>query len=204
MRHHLALLACLVLLSGCGIPSFLVTPVENTNKLDEVAFESGGFSGGKIALISVEGMLANAKSGGLLQPTENPLSLFTQQLQRAEKDPNVKAVVLRVNCPGGTVSSSDAMLELITRFKDKTHKPVVASFQEVAASGGYYVACGADRIVAQPTSIVGSIGVVFYTFNISGTLSKIGASAEALKSGPLKDMGSPLKPLTAPERVVMQ
>jgi protease IV len=152
----------------------------------------------------VEGMLANAKSGGLLQPTENPVSLFTQQLERAEKDPAVKAVVLRMNSPGGTVSSADAMFEQIMRFRQRTHKPVVASFQEVAASGAYYIACGTDRIVAQPTSVVGSIGVVFYTFNISGTLSKIGASAEALKSGPLKDMGSPLKPLTAQERTVMQ
>src|SRR5205823_6385803 len=149
-------------------------------------------------------MLANAKSGGLLQPTENPLSLFTQELERAQKDNNVKAVVLRVNCPGGTVTCSDSMLELITRFKQKTHKPVVASLQEAAASGGDYVASGADRIVAQPTTIVGSIGVVFYTFNFSGTLQKIGASSEALKSGPLKDMGSPFKPITPQERAVMQ
>src|SRR5207237_10298831 len=102
MRQNLALWLIFVC-AGCGIPSFLITPVENTNKLDEVSFESGGFSGGKIALISVEGMLANAKSGGLLQPTENPLSLFTQELERAEQDRAVKAVVLRVNSPGGTV-----------------------------------------------------------------------------------------------------
>ena len=88
------------------------------------------------------------------------------------------------------------MYEMLMRFRQKTHKPVVASVQEVAASGAYYVSCAADKIVAQPTSIVGSIGVIFETFNISGTMDKIGVSSVAIKSGPLKDMGSPFKPLT--------
>jgi protease IV len=193
------------LLPGCGIPSFLVTPVQNTSKLEELAVEPWrGFSAGKIAIIGVEGMLANFKSGGFLQPTENPLSLFTQELEAAQKDSAVKAIVLRVNSPGGTVSTSDAIYEEILRFKAATHKPVVASFQEVAASGAYYLSCASDKIVAQPTSVVGSIGVVFYTFDFSGSMNKIGARAEAVKSGPLKDMGSPFKPLTPQERAVMQ
>jgi protease-4 len=92
----------------------------------------------------------------------------------------------------------------LMRFKEKTHKPVVASMQEVAASGGYYVSLASDRIIAQPTTVVGSVGVIFNTFNFGGTLSKIGASTEAIKSGPLKDMGSPFKELTPEERAVMQ
>jgi len=188
--------------AGCGTPSFLVTPVSNTNKLEEVTLKEG--KGGKIAIIPVEGMISNAKEGGFLQPTENPLSLFTQQLDLAASDSDVKAVVLRISSPGGTVSSADAMYEQILRFRKRTGKPVVAAFQEVAASGAYYIACGCDRIVAQPTSVVGSIGVIFYTFNISGTLNKIGAQSEALKSGPLKDMGSPFRPLNSEDRAVMQ
>jgi protease-4 len=92
----------------------------------------------------------------------------------------------------------------VQRFREKTHKPVVAAMQEVAASGAYYVACASDRIVAQPTTVVGSIGVIFNTFNFSGTMDKIGASSVAIKSGPLKDMGSPFKPISAEERAVMQ
>lgn len=195
----------LFLLTGCGMPSFLVTPVSNTNKLEEQTVQDGkGFSPAKIAIIEVEGLLINAKSGGFLQPTENDVSLLVQQLERAEKDPAVKAVVLRINSPGGTVSASDLIYQQITRFKTKTNKPIVASTQEVAASGGYYVALAADQIVVQPTSVVGSIGVIFNTFDVSGTLAKIGARSEAIKSGPLKDMGSPFKPLTDPERAVMQ
>jgi protease-4 len=116
----------------------------------------------------------------------------------------VKAVVLRVNSPGGTVSASDAMYDMVKRFRKNTGKPVVASIQEVGASGAYYVSCASDKIVAQPTSIVGSIGVIFESMEFSGTLDKIGAKAWAITSGPLKDMGSPFKPLAAPEREVMQ
>ncbi len=196
------LLPLVALVCGCGIPSFLITPVSNTNKLEESVVERG--SGGKVAIIELEGMLANAKSGGFLAPTENKLSLFVQQLDRAAKDDAVKAVVLRVNSPGGTVTCTDTMYTLLKKFKDETHKPVVASTQEVTASGGYYVACAADKIVAHPTSVVGSIGVIFFTFDASGTMSKIGLKSEAIKSAEFKDMGSPFRPSTSEERAIMQ
>ncbi|HWE93994.1 MAG TPA: signal peptide peptidase SppA [Tepidisphaeraceae bacterium] len=198
-------LVAVVLLAGCGVPSLLITPVGNTNELNETEVAPGkGWSPGKVAIVEVEGMLVNAKSGGLLQPTENSLSLFTQELELAEKDSSVKAVVLRVNSPGGTVSASDAMYQILRRFKEKTKKPVVASIQEVGASGAFYVSCAADKVYAQPTSIVGSIGVIFESLEFSGTLDKLGAHAWALTSGPLKEMGSPFKPLEPRERVVMQ
>src|SRR5512132_348587 len=96
----------LLFTTGCGIPSFLITPVQNTNELNEVTVHEGrGWSPGKIAIIDVEGMIANVKSGGFLQPTENNVSLFTQELEHAAADPQVKAVVLRVNSPGGTVTA---------------------------------------------------------------------------------------------------
>ena len=191
--------------AGCGAPSFLVTPVANSNTLQEEQLEPGkGWSPGTVVISPVEGMLANARAGGLLQATENPLSLFTQQLNRAADDASVKAVVLRVNSPGGTVTCSDAMYQLVKRFKQRTGKPVVASAQEVAASGAYYVSCAADKIVAQPTSVVGSIGVIFETMEFEGTLQKIGVHADSIKSGNLKDMGSPFKALREDERAVMQ
>jgi protease-4 len=161
---------------GCGTPSFLITPVSHTQKLREMQV-SGGSGRDKIALIEVEGVLINARTGGFLQPTENKVSLFKEQLARAASDDKVKAVVLRVNSPGGTVTASDTMYEMLTRFRERTGKPVIASLQEVAASGGYYVACAADQIVASPTSVVGSIGVIFNTFDASRGLDKIGIRA---------------------------
>jgi protease-4 len=193
------------LVGGCGVPSFLITPVPNTNKLEEVTVREGaGWSRPKVALIEVEGMLMNARTGGFLQPTENRLSLFTQQMEQAARDDQVKAVVLRINSPGGTVTCSDTMYEMVRSFREKTKKPVIAATQEVAASGAYYVACGADEIVAHPTSVVGSIGVIFETFDVSRGLDRLGIKSEAIKSGDLKDMGSPFKPLAPEARAVMQ
>jgi protease-4 len=194
----------LLILSGCGTPSLLVTPVSNTSALEETDVAGGSMFGGKIAIVEVEGMLANVRSGGFLQPQENVLSLFTQELNRAAADDDVKAVVLRVNSPGGTVTASDAMYQILQRFKARTHKPVVASAQEVAASGAYYVSCGADRIVAQPTSIVGSIGVIFETYNLTGTMNKLGIRPGAFKSAEHKDIGSPFRDPTPEEEQIMQ
>ena len=191
-------------LTGCGSPSFLVTPVTNTNTLDEHEVQPGGWGGGKIAIIEVEGMLMNARAGGFLAPTENPVSKFTQQLEVAERDSSVKAVVLRINSPGGTVTASDTMYELLRKFRKNSGKPVVASTQEVAASGGFYVACAADTIVVQPTSVVGSIGVIFESVAFKGTLDKLGVTATSIKSGYLKDLGSPWKLLQDDERQIMQ
>ena len=188
---------------GCNAPSLLITPVQNTTALTEQQVQPGrGWD--KVAIVEVEGMLANARGGGLLGPGENPVSLFAQQMDRAAADRAVKAVVLRVNSPGGTVTASDTMYEVVRRFRQRTGKPVVAATQEMATSGAYYVACAADQIVVHPTSVVGSIGVIFNTVEFSGTMAKLGVSTDAVKSGKLKDMASPFKPLSAEERRVMQ
>lgn len=193
------------LLAGCGTPSFLITPVANTSKLEEVTVAEGrGWSPPKVAIIEVEGVLANARTGGFLQPTENSLSLFTQQLARAAADDSVKAVILRINSPGGTVTAADTMYQMVREFREKTHKPVVASTQDIAASGAYYIACGADKIVAGPTSIIGSIGVIFRTFDVADGMAKLGIRSEAIKSAPLKDMASPFHHMSDEERAIMQ
>jgi protease-4 len=192
-----------LLAAGCGAPSFLVTPVSSSTKLTEEEVQPGK-GGGKIAIVQVEGMLVNARSAGFLQPGENSVSLFTQQMDKAARDPAVKAVVLRVNSPGGTVTASDLMFETINDFRIKSKKPVIASTQEMAASGGYYVCCGADRVVVNATSVVGSIGVIFSAFEVEQMMQKIGVRNDPIKSGPLKDMGSPFKAMNENERAVMQ
>jgi len=142
---------CLLLLvAGCGTGSFLITPVSDTSELKQIAVQSGDKSG-KVAIVEVEGMLMDERSGGLLQPSENPLSLFIQELDQAASDDSVKAIVLRVNSPGGSVTTSDTMYDALLRFKAKTHKPVIASAQELYASGAYYVSCAADKIIVNPT-----------------------------------------------------
>ena len=200
-----SLLACLFLCSGCSWPNLLITPVGPSSSLEEkVLQKSTAGSNKKIVLIEVEGMLINEKAGGLLQPTENTLSRFVQQLDKAAADEDVAALVLRVNSPGGTVTTSDTMYRAVLKWKEKTRKPVIASAQEMAASGAYYVSCAADRIVVHPTSVVGSVGVIFTVFDLSGTMAMFGLRSQAIKSGSLKDMGSPLHPMSERERQVIQ
>jgi protease-4 len=127
-----------------------------------------------------------------------------EELEKAAEDDRVKAVVLRINSPGGTVTASDILYHEIKRFKERRKVPVVASILDVGASGGYYVALAADRIVAHPTTVTGSIGVLMLTVNSSGLLEKIGVSADYITSGPRKDMGSPFRALTPEERAIFQ
>lgn len=202
MRPYIC--CCLFLLvAGCGTGSFLITPVSDTSELKQIAVQPGDKSA-KVAIVEVEGMLLDERSGGLLQASENPLSLFIQELDQAADDDSVKAIVLRVNSPGGSVTTSDTMYDAVQRFKAKTHKPVIASAQELDASGAFYVSCAADKIIVNPTSIVGSIGVIFESFDFEDTLDKLGVRSYAIKSAPLKDMGSPYRHLTPEARQVMQ
>ncbi|HWB53422.1 MAG TPA: signal peptide peptidase SppA [Tepidisphaeraceae bacterium] len=203
--RYLIYIFCLFL-AGCGLPSFVVTPVAHPSEIQEVTVKSGHgwFPSKKIAIIEVEGMLVNAKGNGLLTPAENQMSLFIQQLNEAENDAHVRAIVLRINSPGGTVNTADTMYQALMKFRQKTHKPIIADTQDLCASGAYYVACAADKIVAQPTSVVGSIGVIFETFDVENGLNKIGISTMAIKSAPLKDLASPFHHRTKAEVAVLQ
>lgn len=198
-------LLLLAVVTGCGTPSFLITPVSSSTRLEEVEVQPGrGLTTDRIAIIEVEGMLVNARTGGILRATENPLSRFSQQLDKAAADRRVKAIVLRINSPGGTVTCSETMYRLVRRFAEKSGKPVVAAVQEVGASGGYMVALAADRIVATPTSVVGSIGVIFQTIHIEQTLGFVGVKVETIKSGDLKDMASPFRSMNEQDRKVIE
>jgi protease-4 len=205
MRFSLLFAALPFFLSGCGFPSLLITPVQNGGDLNEIQVQPGkGFFPRKVAIIEVEGIIANIKEGGFLQSTENPLSLFVQEMDKAEADPSVVAVVLRINSPGGEVAASDTMYDRVIKFRQHTGKPVIASAQEVDASGAYYLSCACDKIVVHPAGIMGSIGVIFETFDAVGTLDKLGLRSNAIKSAPMKDIGSPFTHMTDDERAVLQ
>ncbi|MBN2447299.1 MAG: signal peptide peptidase SppA [Phycisphaerae bacterium] len=200
------LIAVAVLIGGCGPTSFLITPVPADRELDEsVLIRESAWTSTRIALIDVDGVLANSRPTSLVGTTgENPVSLFKEKLDRAASDKRVKAIVLRINSPGGTVTASDLMYTELMRFKQRTGKPVVACMLDVAASGGYYVACAADTIIAHPTTVTGSIGVIMMAPNISDTLSRIGAYVHIFKSGEMKDAGSPFREMAPADRELFQ
>lgn len=196
----------LVTLCGCTDTSFLITPVRTNRDLVErtVARESA-FAAAKIALVDLDGLIGFSSGGALLGgEADNPVALFKERLDQAAGDSAVKAVVLRINSPGGGVTASDLMYQELLAFKARTHKPVVTAMLDVAASGGYYIACGSDRIVANSTTVTGSIGVIMLQPNLTGTLEKIGAHVEAIKSGQMKDAGSPFREMTAEDRAYFQ
>ena len=127
-----------------------------------------------------------------------------EQLERARDDASVRALLLRINSPGGTVTASDILYQELMRFKRDRGVPVVAHFLGVAASGAYYVAMAADEVVAQPTTVTGSIGVIFVGVNLSGLMQKIGVADQTLTAGAQKDAGSWLRPMQPAERAHLQ
>jgi len=198
--------ALLTGLAGCGPVSFLITPVQARQTLAEsVVARESFWTLNKVALIDVQGVLADARDEPLLGPPgENPVSLFKEKLDKAAADRLVRAVVLRINSPGGGVTASDLMHTELLRFKEATHKPVIAMMLDVGASGAYYLACGADKIYAAPTSVTGSIGVIMITPDVSGTMQKLGLRANVIKSGPMKDAGSPFREMSPQDRALFQ
>lgn len=186
-----------LLLSGCiNIPLF---PAPGPLKETHV----DGTGKAKVLLIDISGVISSQEKDGL-RPSPSMIASVKEQLTRAAKDEQVKALVLRINTPGGTVTASDIIHHELKQFKATRKIPIVASIMDVGASGGYYIAAAADTVFAHPSSVTGSIGVIMLTVNARGLLEKIGVEATAVTSGPRKDMGSPFRVMTAEERAIFQ
>jgi len=160
------------------------------------------FETNRIALIDVDGFIASGNMWSWLGGTT--VADVKEKLQRAADDHRVVAVILRINSPGGEAAASDTIYQEIRAFKKETGKPVVAVLMGTAASGAYYVACAADRIVAQPTCVTGSIGVIMRFYNLEGLYYRIGLREEVVKSGELKDIGSSSRQPTPRELALLQ
>ena len=144
-----------------------------------------------MALIRVEGVILDAQS-------------TVTELKRFGENPSVKAIVLRIDSPGGGVVPSQEIYDAVQRVRNKNNKAVIASMGTVAASGGYYIAAATDRIIANPGTLTGSIGVIMETANVEGLLKKIGVEGIVVKSGKFKDVGSPLRKMTGEEQALLQ
>ncbi len=192
----LLLAPALLAIGGCLPSRFVVDVAPARPELTETVVladdDAGPFSA-KVALIHVTGLIADARTPGLLGAGPNPVDEFVARLEKAESDSSIRAIVVRINSPGGTVTGSDIMADELEQFRERTDKPVVAALGEVAASGGYYVACAADAIIAEPTTITASIGVIIQTFNVSETLDLVGVRARAVTSAPNKDIANPFE-----------
>ncbi len=175
-----------------SIPTINVTNLNKTTKTKNLT------AGDRIAVIVAEGEIVS-------EPVDGTISskVFAEEIKKARKDDDIKAIVLRVNSPGGSVLASEVIWREV--HEAQKVKPVIASMSELAASGGYYISAPADTIVAQPNTITGSIGIFGLWFNAQGLLNnKLGITVDVAKTGELSDFMNPTRELSELERTVIQ
>lgn len=164
----------------------------------------GSSSVARFVLIEVDGIIQLGGQSSWLGTEEGTVARIREQLDAARRDSRIQGLLLRIDSPGGGATASDLIYSEILRFKREREIPVVAHFLGMAASGGYYVAMAADEIVAEPTTVTGSIGVIFSGVNVSGLMKRWGIEDQTLTSGRYKDAGSMFRPQTDDERAILQ
>jgi protease IV len=181
--------------SACFIGGFALGGLRN-------AITGGSMASGaeSIYLIRMEGVISGSQSSGLLGGTSITPESIIEQLISAEKNPGVKAIIIRVNSGGGSAAASQEIFEELKKIK----KPVVVSVGDICASGAYYISCAADKIVANRSSSIGSIGVIMQITNLEELYKKLGITYTTIKAGKYKDAGSSDRPLTAEEQGLLQ
>ena len=192
----------LLILVLVGLGYYFFAPPVNPPRWNEEAVSGTGPD--KIALIQVSGIITPEPDSNLGRVTPPGADDWISQLKQAQEDPAVKAIVLSLETPGGDVVTTDRVYQALLDFKDQSRKPVVASMGTVAASGGFYLAMAADEVFAGSNTITGSIGVISQLPEYSELAETVGFGMRVFKSGPLKDMGSPLRPVSAEEARVFQ
>ena len=177
--------------TALALLGLLVLAVIGVSLLTSLALDSGWLGGERVAVIRIEGVIMDSRE-------------TIEELRRFRDNPSIKAVVLRIDSPGGgVVPSQEIHAELLKARKDGRLK-VVASMGNLAASGGYYIAVATDKIVANPGTLTGSIGVIMELANVQGLLEKVGVQSVVIKSGRYKDLASPFRAMSAEDRALLQ
>ena len=197
------LLTVLLVLLLAGCVTVKVDLFEEPKPLKEKVISGSG--GDKILLLDISGLIVESQPRSLLgMASVTTPGRVKEELDKAAKDKRIKALVLKINSPGGTVSASDIIHHELMAYKKETGVPVVACLMGLATSGGYYLAQAGDTIVAHPSGITGSIGVLAMKLNVKGLMDKVGVEGEMVKSGRWKDFWSPFRPATPEEKQMMQ
>jgi len=186
----------LLIITSCATPkvSLFSSP---SDPLYE--FTISGTGEEKILLIPIKGVISDSPKEGVFKARPSMVQEVVSHLNRAEKDEKIKVVVFKVDSPGGSTTASDILYHEIKSFKERTRKKIVVSMMNVAASGGYYISLPADSIMAHPTTVTGSIGVIFMRPRFSKLMKDVGFEMIVNKSGHNKDMGSPFRQTTPEE-----
>ncbi|MDJ0984594.1 MAG: signal peptide peptidase SppA [Desulfobacterales bacterium] len=203
MRKLIVLFAAMAVLLFLGCQGAKIRLFSSAaDPLQEYTLE--GTATGKVLVIHIRGTISDAPRRRIVTTRPSMLQEVVSHLRKAEKDPEIKALLLKINSPGGSATASDILYHEIVAFKQKTGAKVVVAMMNVAASGGYYISLPADYILAHPTTVTGSVGVVFLRPDVAGLMNKIGIGVEVRKTGRNKDMGSPFRQATEEEIQIVQ
>ncbi|MAA74726.1 MAG: signal peptide peptidase SppA [Salinisphaeraceae bacterium] len=204
-RRLIILLALLPVLAGCVVVvSSPFSAFGSDPGLQETVVDGEGDA--KILLLDISGFISDeptSRALGLIQE-RSMLDRVAEELDTAAEDEDIRAVVLRINSPGGGVTASDEIYHRLRRYHEATGVPVIASLGSVAASGAYYLACAAQHIMAHPTSVTGSVGVIIVGVNVAGLMDKLGVANQTYTTGSHKDMLSPLRETRPEEAEIVQ
>ncbi|WP_100405118.1 signal peptide peptidase SppA [Bacillus solitudinis] len=172
---------------------------------NEQVVDQGTELTGNIALLEINGVIQDTGDQlGLFATDGYRHRLFLSQIDHAAKDPMVKGIIIRINSPGGGVVESAEIYEKVLEAKREYKKPIYVSMGSMAASGGYYIAAPADKIVASPQTITGSLGVIMESINFAELAENYGVKFNTIKSGPYKDIMSPSREMTEGDRAILQ
>jgi len=203
MRKHniIIVLLVVILVSACVGPRVKLFS-EAPEPLKEFTIEGSGTD--KILLIPVNGLISDMPKKGLIGTSPSVVEQVVAQMHKAEKDKRIRAVLLKINSPGGTITASDLLYHEILSFKERTGAKIIISMMDVATSGAYYMSLPADMIISHPTTVTGSVGVIFLQPKVSGLMNKIGLGVDVKKFGKNKDMGSPFRDSSEEEQKLIQ
>ena len=177
----------IILIGGVAVLFFFLSLL-----LSSVLGLNGGLTrSDKIAIINIEGIITQSNN-------------IVRQFKKYADDDSIKAIVLRIDSPGGSVAPSQEIYSEILKVRKNSNKKVITSMGNLAASGGYYIACASDKILANPGTITGSIGVIMTFSNIEELMEKLGLKTEVIKSGKYKDIGSPTRKFTEDDKKLLQ
>jgi protease-4 len=196
--------SALLLLAGGCMSVDLARLFEVELEEQTVQARAPGGSRGKVLIVDVSGFITGYPRDGVFAPSQCSPDAIKAVLNRAERDPRIKAVLLRLDTPGGEVTATDMIYREIQAYAARTEVPVHAVMLGLACSGGYYIACAADRVTAHPTTVTGSIGIIARFPKLYDLADKVGYREEIITSGKMKAMGHPLREMTPETRAVMQ
>jgi protease-4 len=203
MRTPYLVIAMLILImvTACSGPRIKLFS-DTIDPLKEFTLEGSGTD--KILLIPVNGLISDMPKKGLIHTSASMVEQIVSQINKAAKDKQIKAVLFKINSPGGTITASDLLYHEISSYKERTGTKITVSMMDVATSGAYYISLPADLIMAHPTTVTGSVGVIYLQPKVGGLMDKIGLGVDVKKYGKNKDMGSPFRDSSEEEQKLMQ